>query len=322
MSSSDPLPPHPDEPIELPIAPTIAPPEILPPPFAPSDPAPSASFFETYRQFHRPPRFPNFGDLGILLILLISGWICTGILVATALHYRLYGVSKITQAFNDIHYTLGSEAAWYLFSFLGCLILFPAVWNMGFFRGLEWHAPAVVNKRARLAAALIACIALAAVDAILLPGPTQAPIDQIFREPGAAWLLFAFGITLAPFFEEMGFRGFLLPALCTAYDWAMEKIRHLPPPPVDEDGKADWSLPAMMVGSLLTSLPFALMHAEQTGWSLGPFVLLLCVSLILCWIRLSTRSLAASTVVHACYNLLLFSLMLAGTGGFKHMDKM
>lgn len=319
MSSPDPLLPHSGEPNEVPVAPEIAPPEILPPPSAP---AYSAGFFESYRQFHRPPRFPNFGDLGLLLVLLICGWICAGILVATALHYHLYGASKITQAFNDIHYTLGSEAAWYLFSFLGCLILFPAVWHMGFFRGLEWNGRAVLRNRARLAAALIACIALATVDAILLPGPTQAPIDEIFREPGAAWLLFAFGITLAPFFEEMGFRGFLLPALCTAYDWAMENIRHLPPPPVDEDGKADWSPAAMIVGSVLTSVPFALMHAEQTGWSLGPFVLLVCVSLILCWIRLSTRSLAASTVVHACYNLLLFSLMMAGTGGFKHMDKM
>jgi membrane protease YdiL (CAAX protease family) len=46
------------------------------------------------------------------------------------------------------------------------------------------------------------------------------------------------------------------------------------------------------------------------------------VSLVLCWVRLSTRSLAASVLVHAFYNFLLFSLMLLGTGGFKHMDKM
>jgi hypothetical protein len=50
--------------------------------------------------------------------------------------------------------------------------------------------------------------------------------------------------------------------------------------------------------------------------------LLVCVSLVLCWARLSTRSLAASVLVHASYNFLLFSLMLLGTGGFKHLDKM
>jgi hypothetical protein len=64
------------------------------------------------------------------------------------------------------------------------------------------------------------------------------------------------------------------------------------------------------------------MHAEQTGYSIGPFLLLLCVSLVLCWARLSTRSLAASVLVHACYNFMLFFFMLLGTGGFQHLDKM
>jgi len=35
-----------------------------------------------------------------------------------------------------------------------------------------------------------------------------------------------------------------------------------------------------------------------------------------------TRSLAASTLVHACYNFMLFSTMLVATGGFRHFDKM
>jgi hypothetical protein len=64
------------------------------------------------------------------------------------------------------------------------------------------------------------------------------------------------------------------------------------------------------------------MHAEQTARALGPFLLLVTVSLVLCWVRLSARSLAASVLVHASYNLLLFSLMLLGTGGFRHLDKL
>jgi hypothetical protein len=43
---------------------------------------------------------------------------------------------------------------------------------------------------------------------------------------------------------------------------------------------------------------------------------------VLCWARLSTRSLAARVLVHASYNFILFSLMIIGTGGFQHMDKM
>ena len=92
--------------------------------------------------------------------------------------------------------------------------------------------------------------------------------------------------------------------------------------PVAANGSPQGSLAAMIFASIATSVPFALMHAEQTAWSLGPFLLLVCVSLVLCWARLATRSLAASVLVHATYNLLLFSLMLWGTSGFKHLDNM
>jgi membrane protease YdiL (CAAX protease family) len=93
-------------------------------------------------------------------------------------------------------------------------------------------------------------------------------------------------------------------------------------PLVDEDGQPLWSMPAMVVAAIFTSLPFALLHGEQTGYSLGPFVQIFAVSLILCAVRLKTRSLAASTLVHACYNFLIFSIMMLGTGGFRHLDKM
>ena len=67
---------------------------------------------------------------------------------------------------------------------------------------------------------------------------------------------------------------------------------------------------------------FAAMHADQQGYALGPFLLLVAISLVLCAVRLRTRSVAASVLVHASYNFLLFSLMLLGTGGFRHLDKM
>lgn len=280
--------------------------------------------FASYQRFAvRPPtRSPNMADLGIAMLLVFFGWLGSGGLLLIALHFHLFGVSTIKQAINDIHYTLGSQAIWYLVSFSGCLLLFPMLWHKSFFAGVEWRIAAAMRMRRRLVSAAFICFVLAMIDGILMPGPSDTPIDQVFRMPGAAWLLFAFGVTLAPFFEELAFRGFLLPALCTAYDWLVEQMRHQPAPWPDPNGKTLWSLPAMAAASLVTSIPFALMHAEQTGYSLGPFLLLVCVSLVLCWIRLSTRSLAASVAVHSCYNLLLFSLMLAGTGGFKHFERM
>jgi hypothetical protein len=163
---------------------------------------------------------------------------------------------------------------------------------------------------------------LAGASSLISPGPTNAPIDKIFRAPGAAWLLFVFGVTFAPFFEEMFFRGFLLPALCTAVDWCGETIAHRPRRPLGPNGHPQWSIGAMALGAIATSIPFAMIHAAQTGYSVGPFVLLAGVSMVLCAVRLATRSLASSILVHACYNLILFSIMLIGTNGFRHLEKM
>jgi hypothetical protein len=244
------------------------------------------------------------------------------VLVLLAVYLHWDGVKALDQIKSNVHYLLGSEAILYLATFIPALIVFPLLWKKSFFAGIHWRGATALRLGWRLAAIALGCFFLAALDDWLLPGPAKAPIEDIFRTPGAAWLMFGFGVTFAPFFEEMAFRGFLLPSLATAWDWTVEKSTGQSARPLDENGHPQWSLPAMAVASILTSVPFALMHAEQTSWSLGPFLLLIIVSLILCAVRLKTRSLAASTLVHACYNFLLFTLMLVATGGFRHLDKM
>lgn len=271
---------------------------------------------------HPIQHLPNLADVGMALVLLIIGWVGAGALTVAALHLHLFGVSTARQAMADIHYTLGGQLAWYLIAFAGCLVIFPAAWRTDFFTGVEWRAGAALRVRWRLFSAVVFCLSLAVVDSVALPGPDNAPIDNAFRRPDAAWLMFAFGVTLAPFFEELLFRGFLLPALCSASDWVLARSTKRAAPLPDAEGRIVWSVQAMAVGAVLTSIPFALMHGAQTGYSMGPFLLLVCVSLALCWIRLATRSLAASTIVHASYNLLLFSIMLVQTGGFRHLNQL
>ena len=269
-----------------------------------------------------PARIPNLGDLCILIVLAFLGLVGSWLLTMLALHFHLFGVSTVQRANTDIHYTLGAQAALYLLAFGLCLVVFPLFWHKSFFAGLQWNGATALRLRGRLFAAAALCFVLAMVDEFLLPGPENAPIDKLFQTPMSAWLLFGFGVTFAPFFEEIVFRGFLLPTLCTAWDWTIERSTGRPVRPLDANGHPQWSIFAMIVASILTSIPFALMHAEQTAHALGPFLLLVCVSLVLCWARLAARSLAASVLVHASYNFILFSLMIIGTGGFQHMDKM
>jgi uncharacterized protein len=270
----------------------------------------------------RPPRIPHFGHLLIAVALAVIGLFLSILLMIGGVHIHLFGVTTLEQAGTEIHYVLGTEAVIYFVTLCLALLVFPAVWHQGFFAGLQWNGAAALRRAPWLVGAALACGVLAWLNGILIPSPPNTPIEKVFRTPGAAWLLFAFGVTLAPFFEEMFFRGFLLPSLSTAYDWISEKITKAQPPPLAPDGHPQWSLAAMAVGSIGTSIPFAAMHAAQTGYAIGPFLLLVSVSLVLCCVRLAARSLASSVLVHACYNLLLFSLMLIGTDGFRHLDKM
>lgn len=269
-----------------------------------------------------PVRIPHLGHVGLVLLLVIMATFMARMATTIALHFHLDGVSSIFAAQNDIHYTLGFIGSLYLFALLGCLIVFPMIWRKGFFAGLQWNGEKALHHRWALAGTGFLCYLAAMANMILVPGPSNTPIEKVFKEPGAAWLLFIFGVTVAPFFEELFFRGFLLPSLCTAYDWLAERFYHVPRRPLDNDGNPQWSLSAMAIASVVTSVPFALMHAEQTGNSIDAVILLGCVSLALCAVRLITRSLAASVIVHSFYNFLLFSVMLVFTHGFRHLDKM
>jgi CAAX protease family protein len=307
------------------IAADLSSPAMLPVPMAP-DPLPPVErpLFQSFTELPvKPPaRIPHFGHLAFLAALGVIGFLCTVVFLFLAMRLHLFGLKLDAEAATNIHVILASEAILYIVTFALSLFAFPPIWNEGFFAGIQWRGTVAHEKFWLLASLALGCFGLAALDEILMPGPSNAPIEKMIRTPGAAWLMFGFGVTIAPFFEEMFFRGFLLPALCTAWDWASEHIKHTPSPPLDANGHPQWSSPAMIVGSILTSLPFAGIHAQQQGNALGPFLLLIVISMVLCAVRLKTRSLAASTLVHATYNFMLFSLLLIASGGFHHLNKM
>jgi hypothetical protein len=274
------------------------------------------------RQLLRMERIPHFGHLCLLGCVVSMAWFADTMLMFLTIHLHLFGITTLQQAGANVRFMLVSQAVLYVFALLASSLVFPLVWQKSLFAGVHWNPHTAFRFRRRLLGAAFVCFLLAIANGLLLPGPSDTPIDKIFRTPGVAWMLFAFGVTFAPFFEEMLFRGFLLPTLCTAFDWFGEMNSGRLPLRPCHNGHPRWSMPAMVIASILTSIPFALMHAEQTAYSIGPFLLLMAVSLVLCWVRLSTRSLAASVLVHASYNFMIFSLMLIGTGGFQHLDKM
>jgi membrane protease YdiL (CAAX protease family) len=291
---------------------------------AEGQPAEESPLFQSYAQpeIAREKRIPHFGHLCLLGAIALFGSICAGFATFGAMLAHLFGVTNLDQANENVAYALGSMAIFYVITFACSFFIFPLLWHKGFFAGLQWRGSTALRMRWRLFGAAFACFVFALISDKLMPGPENTPIERLFSTTASAWLMFAFAVTAAPFFEEMGFRGFLLPALCTAFDWTVDKSLGRAARPLDANGHPQWSLLAMVVASVVTSLPFAMMHGWQNGHAVGALVLLWCVSMVLCWARLSTRSLAASVLVHASYNFLLFLIMMLGTGGFRHLDKM
>jgi membrane protease YdiL (CAAX protease family) len=76
-----------------------------------------------------------------------------------------------------------------------------------------------------------------------------------------------------------------------------------------------------VLASLLTSVLFARLHADQLGHAWAAVGILFGVSLVLSIIRIQTRSLACSTIVHMSYNLSVFLTLFMATGGYRHLDK-
>ena len=169
------------------------------------------------------PRIPHLGHLLLLTLLALIGLLGTSLLTRSALHLHLFGISTVQQALTDIHYTLGSMAALYLLTLAASALVFPFFWHKSLFAGLQWRGATALKMGRRLFFAAFLCFLLALINGWFLPGPSDTPIDKLFRTPAAAWLMFAFGITFAPFFEEIAFRGFLLPTLCTALDWSAKR---------------------------------------------------------------------------------------------------
>ncbi len=267
-------------------------------------------------------RTPNFADFGLFGAALILGFLVTTAAVGVCLYYHALGMKSFDDIQHSTWIAVGTQALVYAIGLGVAVPVFRAMWGRGFFSGIHWNGERAGRLRYWLVGTAVVCNLIAMAGNAVLPFPQHAPIDKMFSTMRDAWLLMGFGITVAPFFEEMIFRGFLMPALATGWDWIAGRRVGGAGAVVDAEGNPVWSKAAMVFAALAASLPFAFMHSAQVGAAWGPLLLLYSVSLILCAVRLVTGSLAASTLVHSVYNLLLFLLMLWQTDGFRHLEKM
>jgi membrane protease YdiL (CAAX protease family) len=119
---------------------------------------------------------------------------------------------------------------------------------------------------------------------VALHAPNTSAIRSLMTDRLSQSFVILFGTLAGPVFEELVFRGFLLPLFARSMG----------------------SWPAV----LLTAAMFALLHIEYRG-SWQAILIVGLAGIVFGFVRIKTGSTAASAVVHVGYNATLFAIYLA-----------
>lgn len=232
-----------------------------------------------------------FFALAAILLVAIQG---AG--AAIALHWHVFGRITLKQLALNAQFNIPTMVLSYGVVLLAASALFSRVWQRNFLDGIHWNGDAVRRHWMWLPLLGLGMGFAIQFASNYMPVPKEMPVDAFFRTPLDAWMVALFGILIAPMAEEIAFRGFLYPAL------------------------RPWT--GRILAALLTSVPFALLHAQQVAHAWGPLAMVFLVSMVLVAIRERTGSVAASALVHACYNLSIFGVIFYASGGFQHLERL
>jgi uncharacterized protein len=266
-----------------------------------------------------PRRIPNLGHALIflaftfLLLLLTQG-------VLLSLGKVTIDPHKPAVTVQHPKLQLAATAVTYLVTLFAAWIFFSKLWRRPFLEGIRWNAPTARAHAARLIPVGFLLGMMVQCITYFIHATKPVPIDDFFLKPSDAWLITLFGTLVAPLFEEICFRGFLLPAFAIAYDWLS-----MPRTPIAArrwQTTTTLSPVGLLFSAVLSSALFAMIHGQQLGWAVPGLLAIFTVSLVLALVRVRTRSVAASTLVHATYNFFIFVVTFVATGGYRHLDRM
>jgi membrane protease YdiL (CAAX protease family) len=259
-------------------------------------------------------RIPHLGHAVLFFIIVVVCLIISLFAIYAAAH--LHNPQALV---SHPGLAMAAQALGYVLALGISVWLFPLLWDRSFFDGIHWSGQIALRRKRTIFTLGLCVSAVAQISLHFVSAPQHAPVDDFLKDPHIIWFTALFGIFLGPFIEELGFRGFLLPAIATAYDWLT-----FPRTPAGVDrwrSTSGHTIPALAVAAIVSSVPFALMHAAQIGYAWGVIGILYGVSLALSFIRIWTRSLACSTLLHSTYNFTIFALLFVSTDGFRHMEK-
>jgi len=263
-------------------------------------------------------RIPHLGHAALFFaIAMVCFFICLLIAVGiTAVRHP----HEPTTSPVFIHAAVFAQIAAYALTLAISVAIFPLVWHRSFLNGISWNYRAARLHWWQLILLSGVTCTVALLAGLLVKAPKETDLLKIFDTTLFAWISTLLGAFLAPVIEEIGFRGFLLPAIATAYDWIA--LDRTPAAHMRWRQTTSHTTPALVLAAIISSTIFASIHGFQLHGQIGPIIILFGVSLVLSAVRIRLHSVAASTLLHVSYNSLLMLGMIVQTGGFRHLDKL
>ena len=185
----------------------------------------------------------------------------------------------------------GGMAQILMTNLLNGLILFfiyrtiTAKYRSPFWPSIKWSSQGRMRPGIYLSLGVLLAAAMGALSN-LIPGIEDLPISELLENAETAVLLGATAILVAPFVEEVVFRGFIYPVL-----------------------ERQWG---PITAVVLTAVMFTSLHITQLWGSWMAVSLILFVGLVLSLVRAATDSLFPSYLLHLSYNATLCLLSLIG----------
>lgn len=180
-----------------------------------------------------------------------------------------------------------SNSVLYLLLLGAIAMLFRTRYDAPFWPSLGWTVPRQGALACLLAGPLVA-MTVGGLGALLRTPLKEMPLEKLIHGPFAIYFFGLFSVILGPVFEELVFRGFLMPVAVRSF--------------------------GVWPGIIIAALPFALLHGPEYAWTWQYVLLIGFAGSVFGAVRHYLRSTLASALMHSTYNLTFFVALLVRQG--------
>jgi len=234
-------------------------------------------------------------DLVIFVVLafawlIVSEFVC---LSGYAILKPILGWQTTTEdILQNAIFAVVAQAIYYGPLLLYIFVLVSVQYRLPFWEGIHWRWPGGRQALKIFLGGVVLAVGLLVVH-LWLPEGGSFPLQKLFSSPAAAYVIAVFSVTVAPFMEEIIFRGVLF-----AFFERLAGVRF-----------------ALVASALL----FAGIHVPEYWGAWSGLVLILVVGLVCSSARALTKSVVPGVIVHVAYNGTLMCLLFLGSQHFRNL---